>query len=138
MKKTDTISKVIMIYWIIMLSIAAFYSVESFYNFFTGNENFSYRIILRSFTLIAVFYGLISLLIGLFKDVEYSKPVLAIVTKFSYLVAVLGLTFLVMHLFNVIDAPIAYPVAGVFGLIALSGYLSNLWFKKASPMAAVK
>jgi hypothetical protein len=127
--KKNTLSKGIMIYWIAILCLAGFYSIESFYDYFRGNEEFNYRIILRVFTLIGISYLLVNIFLGLFKKPEYTIPFLLIVTKFSYLTGILGLTAMVMDASGLTQAPDVYPFAGVCVFVALSGYLSSLWFK---------
>ena len=135
MKNLGIISKVIIVCWLVLLSIAAFYAIESFADFFRGNENFSYRLILRTFTLIAILYVLVNLAIGLFKDVEHSLRLLKILSKYSYVMGLFGLIAVVMQLANLTDASDAYSFAAACGFVTLFGFLSHMWFKKKYYMA---
>lgn len=130
MKSTDTLSKVIIAYWIAVLCVATFYSIESFADFLSGNEDFTYRIILRAVALIAILYVLVKLIMGLFRKVSNSLGILRIITRYSYLIGLLGLVAIVMHLSNLARSFDVYLFGGVCGFIAFSGYLSNWWFKR--------
>jgi hypothetical protein len=134
MKNKDALSKVIMIYWIAILGIAGFFAIESFYDFFRGNEEFSYRIILRSVTLIGILYLLANLFSGLSKRAEHSIPVLLTVARFSYLVGLLGVTTVVMHVSGMVKSNDAFIFGGACGLIAICGYLSSMWFRRSYPV----
>ena len=136
MKSTDTLSKVIIAYWIAVLCVVTFYSIDSFADFLSGNEDFNYRIILRAFGLIAIIYCLADLTVGLFKKVLYSLRLLKILARYSYWLGLLGLVVIIMQFSGIFKTPDAYLIGGVCGFIALSGYLSNLWIKRNYPNEA--
>lgn len=119
-----------MVCWIALLSMATFYAMESFADFFRGDEDFSYRLILRAFTLVAILYVLANLVIGLFKNVEYSIRLLKILSKYSYVMGLFGLIAVVMHVADVTDASDAYSFGAACGFVTLFGFLSHMWFKK--------
>lgn len=130
MKFKNTLSKVIIIYWIVVLTMAGGFSIESFFDLFRGTEEFSYRIILRLFTLTGILYLLGKLFSGLSKQAAYSIPVLSIIFRFSYLTGILGLTAIIMHISNLARSSDAYLFGGVCCILGLSAYLSNMWFKR--------
>ena len=135
MKYKTPLSKIIMVCWVALLGMATFYAIESFADFFRGNEDFNYRIILRTFTLIAILYALAYLAIGLFKKVPNSIRLLKILSKYSYLMGLCGLIAVVMRVGNMTDATDAYSFGAVCGFVTLFGFLSHMWFKKKYYMA---